>query len=170
MSLSTSKLLVCGDISASHVLFKPLRGKYAKETYRFCKGVVLTREVVKPALFCGKQFVAEASSGYIQSMASAGLNYCTGYLCGVGLVRTIYKASNPGFIKNVTRTTYNVLCLPATLYYKGTSSVTDLIGLNRLEKVWFGEEIYIFSDNRVWIEKNFTLDNALYTLNNQLES
>jgi hypothetical protein len=31
----------------------------------------------------------------------------------------------------------------------------------RIEKWWFGERVYIFSDRRLWIESNFTFNDAL---------
>jgi hypothetical protein len=44
-----------------------------------------------------------------------------------------------------------------TLYSKGIGSAFDLLRLFKLEEMWFGEPVYIFDDNRLWIEKNFTI-------------
>jgi len=42
-----------------------------------------------------------------------------------------------------------------TLYSKGIGGAFDLLQLSKLEKLWFGEPVYIFDDNRLWVEKNF---------------
>ena len=51
-----------------------------------------------------------------------------------------------------------------TLYSKGISGAFDLLQLSKLEKLWFGEPVYIFDDNRLWIEKNFTLNDIFETM------
>ena len=82
-----------------------------------------------------------------------------GYVSGVGFVRYLYKVAQPKKIKAAARLVYNVACLPITLYSKGIGSAFDLLQLSKLETAWFGQPIYIFDDNRIWVEKNFTLDN-----------
>ena len=44
-----------------------------------------------------------------------------------------------------------------TLYSKGISGAFDLLRISKLEEMWFGQSVYIFDDNRLWIEANFTL-------------
>ena len=48
-------------------------------------------------------------------------------------------------------------CLPITCYYKGIGGAFDLLQISKLEELWFGEPVYIFDDNRLWVEKNFTI-------------
>ena len=63
-------------------------------------------------------------------------------ISGVGFVRYLYKVVQPDKFKATCRLAYNVGCLPLTLYSK---------------EMWFGQPVYIFDDNRLWIESNFTL-------------
>ena len=51
-----------------------------------------------------------------------------------------------------------------TLDSKGMGGAFDLLQISKLEKVWFGEPVYIFDDNRLWIEKNFTLNDIFETV------
>jgi hypothetical protein len=87
-----------------------------------------------------------------------------GYLSGVGFVRYLYKAVQPAKLKAIFRLAYNVAGLPMTVYSKGIGSVFDLLQLSKLEKIWFGEPVYIFDDNRLWLEKNFTLNDIFQTI------
>ena len=75
----------------------------------------------------------------------------------IGFVRYLYKIAQPEKLKASARLIYNVACLPMTLQSKGIGGAFDLIGLSKLEEVWFGEPVYIFDDNCLWVEKNFTL-------------
>ena len=54
----------------------------------------------------------------------------------------------------------------STLYSKGIDIAFDLLRISKLEKLWFGKHVYIFDDNRLWIEKNFTLTELFQTVNN----
>ena len=54
-----------------------------------------------------------------------------------------------------------------TLYSKGIGGAFDLMGISKLEKLWFGEPVYIFDDNRLWVEKNFTLTDLLETASDE---
>jgi hypothetical protein len=47
-----------------------------------------------------------------------------------------------------------------TIYFKGIGATFDILQLSKLEELWFSKPVYIFDDNRFWIEKNFTLDNV----------
>lgn len=47
-----------------------------------------------------------------------------------------------------------------TLYSKGIGGAFDLLQISKLEKLWFATPVYIFDDNRLWVEKNFTLSNV----------
>lgn len=39
----------------------------------------------------------------------------------------------------------------------------DLLSIFKVEELWFGEPVYIFDNNRLWVEKNFTLSDLLKT-------
>ena len=75
----------------------------------------------------------------------------------------MYKVRQPSKLKAIARLAYNVACLPMTLYSKGIGGAFDIIGISKLEKLWFGAPVYIFDDNRLWVEKNFTLTDLLKT-------
>jgi len=79
-----------------------------------------------------------------------------GYISGVEFVRYFYKVVHPAKLKASARLAYNVACLTITLYAKGVGGTWDLLRLSKLEEMWFGEPVYLFDDNRFWIEKNFT--------------
>ena len=78
---------------------------------------------------------------------------------GIGFVRYLYKAVQPVKLKATGRVVYNVACLPITIYSKGITGAFDVLKVSKVEKLWFGEPVYIFDDNCLWIEKNFTLNN-----------
>lgn len=50
------------------------------------------------------------------------------------------------------------------IYYKGVGGVFDLLPLSKLEKLWFDQPVYIFDDNRLRIENNFTSNDITITL------
>jgi hypothetical protein len=102
----------------------------------------------------------ELSKGVVYTAVGQLGEATLGYLSGVGLVRYIYKVAEPETIKATARFAYNVVSLPVTLYAKGIGAAFDLLQLSHLEKLWFGAPVYIFDDNRLWIEKNFTLNDA----------
>jgi hypothetical protein len=57
-----------------------------------------------------------------------------------------------------------VASLPITLYSKKIGGAFDLLKLSKLEKLWVCEPVYIFDDNRLFFEKNFTFDNVFQTM------
>ena len=54
-----------------------------------------------------------------------------------------------------------------TIYSKGIGKTFDVLQLSKLEELWFGAPVYIFDDNRFWIEKNFTLKDLFQTVEDQ---
>lgn len=55
-------------------------------------------------------------------------------------------------------------CLPVPIYAKGVGNSLDFFQLSKLETMWFGVPVYIFDDNRLWIEANFPLGDAFTTM------
>ena len=161
--MNSRLIIASGDISSSAVLGRKFRGKVAKEIYRCGKGVVLTGSVAKPIGFAVSTIPVELSKGIVYSAVGQIGEAAIGYISGIGFVRFIYKIAKPEKLKASARVVYNVACLPMTLYSKGIGGAFDLIGISKLEKLWFGEPVYIFDDNRLWIEKNFTLADLLKT-------
>ena len=41
---------------------------------------------------------------------------------------------------------------PLTIYSKGIGEAFNVIGISKLEEISFGEPVYIFDTNRLWIE------------------
>ena len=153
-----SKLIIAsGDISSSPVLARRFRGKIAKEIYRCGKGIVLTGSVVKPVGLAVAQIPAELTKGVVYTAVGQIGEGIIGYISGIGFVRYLYKIVQPAKLKATARLTYNIACLPITLYCKGMGSAFDLLKISKLEKMWFGQPVYIFDDNRLWVESNFTL-------------
>jgi len=146
------------------ILFKNLRGPIAKEVYRYTKGVIITGSIAKPFGYAVLQIPTELSKGYVHSTISDIGENIIGYISGVGFVRYIYKIAQPGKLKQMARLIYNVGCLPITLYAKGICAAFDLLQLSKLEKLWFGEVVYPLSDNRSWIERNFTMTDVMDSL------
>ena len=154
-----SRLIIgAGDISSSPVLARRFRGKTAKEVYRCSKGIILTGSVAKPVGFAIANVPAEFSKGVVYTAVGQVGETALGYISGIGFVRYLYKVVQPAKLKATARLIYNVACLPVTLYSKGIGGAFDLLQISKLEKLWFGEPIYIFDDNRLWVEKNFTLN------------
>jgi len=156
-------IIAATDITSRPKAFAPMRGKTAKEIYRFSKGVVLSRSLSGPAAYAVISVPKEMSNGFIYSAIGVVGETVLGYVSGIGFVRWIYKATDVGSIKNLARLAYNVACLPITAYSKGASSVFDLLQLSKLEEYWFGTPVYIFDDNRLWIESNFTIEEVFKT-------
>ena len=160
-----SRLIVAaGDISSSPVLARRFRGKTAKEIYRCTKGIVLTGSFAKPIAFAIANVPTELTKGIVYTAVGQVGETAIGYISGIGFVRYLYKVIEPTKLKATARLTYNIVCLPMTLYSKGISGAFDLFQLSKLEKLWFGAPVYIFDDNRLWIEKNFTLTDAFKTM------
>lgn len=150
-------IMAATDISASPVFFPKFRGKTAKEIYRCGKGIAVTGSLVKPVAFAAATIPAELGKGFVYATAGQIGESVIGYVSGVGFVRYVYKVANPSKIKASARLVYNVACLPMTIYSKGWGAAFDYLGLSKLEELWFGSPVYIFDDNRVWAEKNFTM-------------
>ena len=157
-------IIAAGDITSSPVFARRFRGKTAKEVYRCGKGMVLTGSVAKPLGFAVAQVPAELTKGVVYTAVGQLGEGVIGYISGIGFVRFLYKVIHPGKLKAGARLIYNVACLPMTMYSKGVSTVLDLAQYSKLEEWWFGEPVYIFDDNRFWIEKNFTLGDVFTTL------
>lgn len=157
-------IIAAGDITSSPVFGRRFRGKTAKELYRCGKGVALTGSVAKPLGFAAAQIPAELSKGVIYTAVGQLGESAIGYISGIGFVRYLYKVVHPGKLKATARLVYNVASLPMTVYSKGVTTVLNLAQFSRLEEWWFGEPVYIFDDNRLWIEKNFTLGDVFKTL------
>ena len=155
--MNSRLIIAAGDISSSPVLLKRFRGKTAKEVYRCGKGIVLTGSISKPVAVAALQVPGELTKGFVYTAVGQIGEGVIGYISGIGFVRFLYKVVQPSKLKATARLAYNVACLPATLYFKGIGASFDLFRLSKLEKMWFGEPVYIFDDNRLWIEKNFTI-------------
>lgn len=155
--MSSRLIIAAGDISSSPILFKRLRGKVAKEVYRCSKGVIFTGSVTKPLAFAVAQIPGELTKGVVYSAAGQIGEGALGYISGIGFVRYLYKAIRPGRLKRTFRLCYNIACMPITVYSKGVGGAFDLLQISELEKMWFGAPVYIFDDNRFWVEANFTI-------------
>ena len=160
--------IAAGDIESSRVFARKFRGKMAKEVYRCGKGILFTRSIVKPIGYAVSTIPTELSKGFVYSVISNVGQEIIGYVSGVGFIRYLYKALDPGIIKGTARVIYNVGCLPMTLYSKGIGSAFDGIGLSKVETWWFGQPVYIFDDNRLWVEKNFTIRDAFQAAEDSL--
>ena len=155
--MSSRFIIAAGDISSSPVLARRFRGKAAKEVYRCVKGVVLTGSITKPLGFAIVQIPGEVTKGIVYTAIGQVGESALGYISGVGFVRYLYKVVHPARLKATARLAYNIGCLPLTLYSKGIGGAFDLLQISKLEKMWFGQPVYIFDDNRLWVEPNFTL-------------
>jgi hypothetical protein len=162
--MNSRLLIVAADINSSPVLARRFRGKTAKELYRCGKGILLTRSVAKPVAFAISTLPLELSKGVIYTAVGQVGETAIGYVSGIGFVRYLYKVLQPAKLKATARLIYNISCLPVTLYSKGIGGAFDLLQISKLEQLWFGEPVYIFDDNRLWIEKNFTLSDVFQTI------
>ena len=156
--MSSRLIIAAADISSSPVLAKRFRGKIAKEISRCGKSMVLTGSIAKSLEFVVATVPREMSKGFIYTALAQVGESALGYTSGIGFVHYIYKVAKPKKIKVTARVIYNVACLPITLYSKGISATFDILRLSKLEEMWFGEPVYIFNNNRLWIESNFTMD------------
>ena len=155
-----SRLIIAAtDISSSPVLSKRSRGKTAKEIYRCLKDILLTGSISKPLGLAVASLPREMSKRFIYTAVDQVGEAALGYISGIGFVRYVYKVVKQKKIKVTARLVYNISCLPFTLYSKGITATFDFLRFSKLEEIWFGEPVYIFNDNRLWIESNFTIDN-----------
>lgn len=164
--MNSRLIIAAADISSSPVLAKKFRGKTAKEIYRCSKGIILTGSFAKPIGLAIATIPAEFSKGVVYTAAGQIGETAIGYVSGIGFVRYLYKVLQPTKLKATTRLIYNVASLPMTIYSKGIGGAFDLLQISKLEELWFGEPVYIFDDNRFWIEKNFTLADVFETVEN----
>jgi len=162
--MSSRLIIATGDINSSPVLARKFRGKTAKEIYRCGKGILLTGSIAKSIGFALSTVPTELTKGVIYTAVGQVGETALGYLSGVGFVRYVYKVVNPTKLKATARLIYNIGCLPMTLYSKGIGGAFDLLQISKLEKLWFGTPVYIFDDNRLWVEKNFTLSDVFETM------
>ena len=151
-------IIAAADITAQPKLLARYRGKTAKEVYRFTKGVVVTRKIIGPASFAIATIPKELSSGFIQSAIGEVGDYAITYFSGLGFLRGLYRCTNISYIKNTARLGYNLLGLIITLPSMGIGWMCDVVVISKLEEMWFGTPVYLFDDNRAWIEKNFTIE------------
>ena len=165
--MSSRLIIAAGDISSSPVLAKRFRGKTAKELYRCGKGILFTGSVAKPLGFAVAQVPGELTRGVVYSAVGQIGEGVLGYVSGIGFVRYLYKVIQPTKLKATARLVYNIASLPITLYSKGIGGAFDLLRISKLEKMWFGQPVYIFDDNRLWVEANFTLGNIFEKIDEQ---
>ena len=163
-----SRLVIpSAETSSSPILAPKLRGKLAKEVYRCGKGMLVSGSLIKPIGYAVSSIPAELATGYVYSAVGHVGEAALGYLSGVGFVRYVYRISKPEKLKAVTRLIYNLASLPMTIYSKGATGVFDLIGVSKLEELWFGQPVYIFDDNCLWMEKNYTVGELLKTVGDE---
>lgn len=155
--MSSRSIIAAANISSSPVWARRFRSKAAKEIYRCGKRIMLTGSVAKPIGHAAATIPTKLSKGVVYTTVGQVGETAIDYVCGIGFVRYLYKVVQPEKLKATTRLIYNVGCLPMTVYYKGIGGAFDLLQLSKLEKLWFGKPVYILDDNRLWIEKNFTL-------------
>ena len=157
MGLNSKLIIGAGDINSSPVLAKRFRGKTAKEIYRCGKGIILSGSITKPVVFAAAQIPTELTKGVVYTAVGQIGDGVIGYVSGIGFIRYLYKIIQPAKLKAAARLSYNIISLPITLYCKGVGSAFDVLRISKLEEMWFGQPVYIFDDNRLWIESNFTL-------------
>lgn len=165
--MSPRLIAAATDISSSPVLARKFRGKTAKEIYRCGKGMLVTGSIIKPLGFAIVTIPSEMSKGFIYSTIGNIGEGVIGYMSGIGFVRYLYKVLEPEKLKATARLSYNIACLPMTIYSMGIGKTFDMLQLSKLEELWFGTPVYIFDDNRLWIEKNFTFKGLFQTVEDQ---
>ena len=132
------------------------RGKMAKETYRCVKGIFLTRSLVGPVSHAVTQVPGTMLKGYfVSSVKDVGVQALT-YLCGIGWLKGSYELVTNEALKSGVRVVLNLASLPMTGSACVVGHVYDSFGISDLEKAWFGSPVYLFNDNRIWLETNFT--------------
>ena len=146
------------DLVTTSALCKCLRGKVSKELYRCTKAIVLTGSVKKPVVYTLSRIPTQMHNGVFYTITEDIGEHVIGYLSGVGFIKYLYIViERPINLKAAFRVTYNIICLPVTVYSKGITAAFDLLGISQIEKFWFGESVDIFDGNRLWIERNFTM-------------
>lgn len=117
----------------------------------------MTGSIAKPLGFAASQIPAELTKGIVSTAVSQVDYDIIGYVSGIGFVIYLYKVVQPAKLKATARLTCNIACPTITLYSKGIGSAFDLLRISKLEEMWFGQPVYIFDDNQLWVEGNFTL-------------
>lgn len=162
--MSPRLIAAATDISSSPVLARRFRGKTAKKIYRCEKGMVVSGSIIKPVGFAIATIPAEMSKEFIYSTIGNIGEGLIGYMSGIGVIRYLYRALEPGKLKATARLSYNIACLPMTIYSMIIGKTFDMLQLSKLEELWFGRPVYIFDDNCLWIEKNFTFKDLFQTV------
>lgn len=98
------------------------------------------------------------SKEFIYGCACDVGEYIIGYISGIGTVRFMYKLTKSEKLRATFRLVYNVVGLPLTIYLKGIGEAFNVIGISKSGEILFGEPVYIFDTNRLWIEQNFTFE------------
>lgn len=160
MSKYSRYLIAATDITSRPKFMRPLRGKTAKEVYRFTKGAIVSKSLTGPFMYSASVIPRQISNGFVQKAISTAGEHIIGYFSFIGLARWTYIITDTTYIKNSARVVYNFACLPMTIYSKGISSAFDILYISKFEEYWFGTPVYIFNDNRLWIESNFTIEDA----------
>lgn len=110
----------------------------------------------------------ELKSGIVQKGTDSTIESLLGYFSGLGFLIWVYKVIDIDSIKTFGRIDYNILGLPLTIYCKGVGNITDFCQIGKIEEMWFRKKVYIFDDNHLWIEKNFSISkgfNFIKTVN-----
>ncbi len=160
------KYIMAFDDLAKPKRYAHYRGKTAKEIYRCAKGIACTRTLIGPVGYAIGSIPKELSTGFIMSSTKDVGEWVLGYTFGVGFLRSCYKLIGNTRIKGLFRIGYNIAGLPVTCAAWGMSGPLELLQIHKLEEAWFGCPVYIFNDNRFWIESNFTLDDAFNFVDN----
>lgn len=150
-------LVVAYNGQEKPILFRRFRGPIAKEIYRFGKALVLCHNGIGAGIYCVAQIPRELTRGYIQSCVGEFSLVLVGYCTGLTSLTCFYKLLSDSKVKTVARGMLNTYGLVATLPAWGVGKTCDVIALSKLEKIWFGTPIYLFDDNRIWLEQNCTL-------------
>jgi hypothetical protein len=157
-------IIAATDICAQSNVPNRFRGKTAKEIYRCAKGVALSGQVVGPVVYTLRTVPNQLTGGLVKAAVRKTSTIVISYVSGMSLAGTLYQLVNNGLIKTTARLIYNYgglfMTLPAYGFTVGMRFPFSVLSLSALEKYWFGEEVYIFDDNRIWLEKNFTIEDT----------
>lgn len=120
------QMLVCANIVFDRSSLAILRGKTAKEIYRFSKEVIMTKNLIGPTMYAASVIPKELSSGFIYSSVANAGECMLGYISRLGFVRFVYRNTNVSLIRNTGRIISNVCGLPITCYSRGTSAFCNV--------------------------------------------
>nr|QUS63959.1 hypothetical protein [Haslea silbo] len=148
-------ILAFDDLNKPKILAR-YRGKAAKEVYRCSKGIFMTKSLIGPISYATAQVPGAMFKGYFfSSVKNVGLQGLT-YLFGIGWLKGSYELVTNNSLKNGFRIVLNLASLPMTGSAFIIGHVYDSFGISALEEAWFGSPVYLFNDNRIWLESNFT--------------